>query len=100
MNYRDFVIRARDWGDVGFKVEVTGSPVDRMRTPQAVAYDETVLARPLHNLERKRIRLRGLIKLGKALADMLLPPTVQDMFLRSLEAVGPEGGLRLRLVLG
>lgn len=99
MNYTDFVIRARDWQDGQFKVEVTSSPLDRMRAPEGVTYDQTALARPLRNLERKRIRLKDLIGLGKALADMLLPSTVQDMFLRSLEGVGPEGGLRLRLVL-
>jgi hypothetical protein len=99
MNYKDFTIRARDWKDGKFKVEVTGSPVDRMREPEQVSYEEAVLARPLHNLEHKRIRLSELMGLGGALADMLLPPTVRGMFLRSLGAVGPGQGLRLRLVL-
>jgi hypothetical protein len=99
MNYTDFTIRARDWKDAHFKVEVTDSPVDRMRAPQEVTYDERVLVRSLRNLERKHIRLADCIGLGGALADMLLPPTVRSMFLRSLEAVGPDQGLRLRLVL-
>jgi hypothetical protein len=99
MNYIDFTIRARDWQDRQFKVEVTSSPVDRMREPAVSTYDEAALARPLHNLERKRIHLKDLIALGEALADMLLPPAVRQMLLRSLSAVGPEQGLRLRLVL-
>jgi len=99
MNYTDFTIRARDWQDRQFKVEVTGSPVDRMRESEVVTYDEAALGRSLRNLEHKRIRLRDLITLGEALADLLLPPTVREMFVRSLEAVGPQQGLRLRLVL-
>lgn len=101
MNYLDFSIRARDWKDGRFKVEVTDSPVDRMRAAEAeeVVYDEAALARPLHNLEHKRIRVRDLIALGEALADMLLPPAVREMLVRSMEAVGPEQGLRLRLLL-
>ena len=99
MDYIDFTIRARDWRDGQFKVEVTGSPVDRMREPATVTYEEATLERPLHNLERKRIRLRHLIALGESLAGLLLPPTVRQMLLRSLEAIGPEQGLRLRLVL-
>ncbi len=99
MDYTDFVIRARDWQDGQFKVEVTSSPIDRMRETKEVTYDETALARPLRNLERKRIRLRDLIALGETFAGVLLPPTVCSMFLRSLEAVGPDEGLRLRLVL-
>jgi hypothetical protein len=101
MNYLDFSIRARDWKDGKFKVEVTDSPVDRMRAADAedVVYDEAALARPLHNLEHKRIRGGDLIALGEALADMLLPPTVREMLVRSLEAAGPDQGLRLRLLL-
>jgi hypothetical protein len=99
MNYIDFTIRARDWQDRQFKVEVISSPVDRMREPAVSTYDEAALARPLHNLERKRIHLEDLIALGEALADMLLPPAVREMLLRSLSAIGPEQGLRLRLVL-
>jgi hypothetical protein len=62
-------------------------------------YDEAALARPLHKLERKRIHLKDLIGLDEALADMLLPPAVCQMLLHSLNALGPEQGLRLRLVL-
>ena len=99
MNYEDFTIRARDWSDGKFKVEVTGSPVDRMGEPEEVIYEEAVLARPLRDLEHKRIRLPELIGLGEALADMLLPPEVRSMLLQSRGAVGPDQGLRLRLVL-
>ena len=36
MNYKNFTIRARDWDDGRFKVEVTDSPVGRMRDPVTV----------------------------------------------------------------
>ena len=99
MNYTDFVLRARDWDQGRFQVEVTASPVDRTSTPEQVSWDQTRQARRLRNLARKRIRLPELIELGRALASALLPPGVRSMLLRSLAAVGPDEGLRLRLVL-
>jgi hypothetical protein len=98
MRYVDFTIRARDWQDGHFKVEVTQSPLDRMREPEQVSQLPN-LVRHLRNLERKRISTPDLRALGKQLAEMLLPPTVREMFFASMAALDPESGLRLRLVL-
>ena len=98
MRYVDFSIRARDWQDGRFKVEVTQSPLDRMREPACVTY-LTALARPLRNLERKQIASPDLRGLGMALSEMLLPRAVREMLLASLASLNPDCGLRLRLVL-
>jgi hypothetical protein len=98
MRYVDFTIRARDWQDGQFKVEVTQSPMDRMREPETVSHVAD-LARPLRNLERKHITSRELRSFGMALSQMLLPRTVREMLLSSLASLGQDCGLRLRLVL-
>jgi hypothetical protein len=98
MHYTDFTVRARDWQEGSFKVEVTQSPMDRMRQPESSGYP-AALARPLRSLERKRVRADQLQSLGRHLADMLLPPAVRAMLTTSLAATGPGQGLRLRLVL-
>jgi hypothetical protein len=98
MHYTDFTIRTRDWQEGSFKVEVTQSPMDRMRQAESIGYP-AALARPLRSLERKRVRADQLQALGQILADMLLPPAVRHMLTTSLAAIGPEQGLRLRLVL-
>ncbi len=98
MQYVDFTIRARDWQDGRFKVEVTQSPLDRMREPELVS-QPPALARHLRNLERKGIAAADLRLLGRQLADMLLPPTVREMFFASVAALDQNSGLRLRLVL-
>lgn len=98
MRYVDFTVRARDWQDGHFKVEVTQSPLDRMREPEQVSQPPN-LARHLRNLERKRISTSDLRSLGKQLADMLLPHTVREMFFASMASLDPDSGLRLRLVL-
>ncbi|MDW8071970.1 MAG: CHAT domain-containing protein [Anaerolineae bacterium] len=98
MRYVDFTIRARDWEDGHFKVEVTQSPLDRMREAELVSQPPN-LARYLRNLERKRISTTDLRTLGTQLADMLLPPAVREMLFASMATLDPESGLRLRLVL-
>jgi hypothetical protein len=100
MHYHDFALRAYDWQDTHFKVEVTGSPVDRMRQPERVQYREALFSRVLGKLEFKGIRhLDELIHLGEALADLLLPGQVREMLLRSLDTINADEGLRLRLLL-
>ena len=98
MEFTDFVLRARDWVDGRFLVEVTASPVDRTRQPVSVTYaaDLPVL---LRQLERKSIKPENLVQLGKSLAGMLLPVGVREMLWASLEHIGPQQGLRLRLIL-
>ena len=98
MRYVDFTIRARDWQDGQFKVEVTQSPLDRMREPECVTHP-VALTRLLRNLERKHTTSRDLRSLGMALSNMLLPRMVREMLLASLASVDCDCGLRLRLVL-
>jgi hypothetical protein len=98
MHYADFTIRAREWRDGRFKVEVTQSPMDRMREPDSVSYPATI-ARLLRNLERKQIPPTDLKVLGTIMAELLLPPTVRQLFSCSLASLDRDQGLRLRLVL-
>jgi hypothetical protein len=98
MQYVDLVIRARDWQDGHFKVEVTASPMDRMREPEVVSQKATV-ARRLRSVERKQIPAAELRALGSDLSAMLLPGTVREMLFASLASLETGQGLRLRLVL-
>lgn len=98
MQYVDLAIRARDWQDGRFKVEVTGSPMDRMREPEVVS-QKAAVARRLRNVERKQIPAAELRALGGDLSAMLLPGTVREMLLASLATLEADQGLRLRLVL-
>lgn len=99
MHYRDFAIRIRNFQRQHVNVEVLQSPVDQMRVPVMVAYDETDLTRSLNKLEYKGICLPNLIALGAKLADLLLPDPVRTMLLRSLDLLREDEGLRLRLII-
>jgi hypothetical protein len=98
MEFVEFVLRARDWVDGSYLVEVTSSPVDRTRQPFSVSYAAD-LPGGLRMLERKALKSDDLVALGKTLAGMLLPGGVREMLLASLARLGPREGLRLRLVL-
>ena len=98
MEFAEFVLRARDWVDGHYKVEVTASPVDRTRQPLSAVYSAN-LPLWLRQLERKSIIPANLVELGKTLASMLLPDGVREMLLASLAQIGPQQGLRLRLIL-
>lgn len=95
MKYSDFTIRARDWQEGAFKVEVP----EQMREAETVNYDEAKLRRPLRNLERKQMNLSDLIALGEALAQLLLTSQVRQLLLMSLARLSTEESLRVRLVL-
>ena len=103
MEYTNFTIRARDWDDGRFKVEVTNSPAGRMRQPVAVTYDEARMQPFLDTLlktsARARMDQQELVRLGKALGAMLLPPEVKEMLMMSLAHIPEDQGLRLLLVL-
>lgn len=98
MKYLDFNLRARDWADRQFR-EVTDSPVDRMREPEVVRLDPAAFAGTLRNVERGRIRRGDLIEFGEQLAGLLSPGMVREMFVASLERIGAEQRLRVRLIL-
>jgi hypothetical protein len=117
MTYRDMTIevaeagrtRAEDRRTIGrFKVRVFASPAGDMTPDQAipVEYDDGELQQALWQLERRELDRAGLIALGRTLALLLLPPGpagaepgVREMLARSLNVIGPDAGLRLRLRL-
>jgi len=99
MDYKDFTLCARDWHDGRSRIEVTSSPVGRMSEPEDVRYDWSVLQHSLDRLERGRISLKALSSLGSDLAGLILPPQARGMLFQSLATIGPEHGLRLRLVI-
>ena len=103
MKYTNFTIRARDWNDGRFRVEVLNSPTGRMRTPVEVIYNaqvmEPFLEKLLNTSARTRMKQAEWIKLGQALAAMLLPSKVRLMLLVSLGAISDDEGLRVQLVL-
>lgn len=98
MNYKDFNLFAHSQADGEMEVEVTESPVGRTRVPEVARFDPPALAEPLEALERGHISTEDLITLGEQLAAQLLPSAVREMFYASLERIGPERGLRLRLI--
>ena len=51
----------------------------------------------LTKLERRQLDIPGVIALGEALADLLLPDSLRDLFTRSLDRLDHDEGLRLRL---
>jgi hypothetical protein len=99
MVYHDFHLRCRDWANGQFKVEVTNSPKDRMRAAEATTINLSELRPYLAEIARGRIARPRLIALGEALARALFTPTVREMFFGSLDLIGAEQGLRLRLIL-
>ena len=99
MSYADFTIRARRLQAITFQVEVIASPLGWTAEPEELTYDFAKLQLSLSKLEANRLDQGGLVAMGQRLADLLLPPPVRNLLLRSLEQVGPEGRLRLRLVL-
>ena len=103
MHYTNFTIRACDWDDGRFKIEVTNSPAGRMRKPVEVTYDEALMQPFLDTLlktsARARMDQQELVRLGKALGAMLLPPEVKEMLMMSLAHIPEDEGLRLLLVL-
>lgn len=99
MKYQDFTIRMRDLAAGRVQVEVVQSPVDQMREAETVVFAEGELAPALRRLERKRMSRPELIELGERLAALLLPGTVRAMLVRSLDMLGADEGLRVRLVI-
>jgi len=117
MPYQDMVIEAAgaalertpDKQRIGrFTVRVLGSPAGEMKPEEAVpvSYDDKQLQLSLQQLETRALDKAGLIGLGRALALLLLPPKqdgaaagVRELLAASLDHVGPDDGVRLRLRL-
>jgi CHAT domain len=117
MLYHDMIIEAAgaalertpDKQRIGhFSVRVLGSPAGEMKPEEAVpvSYDDKQLQLSLQQLETRALDKAGLIALGRALALLLLPPEqvgtavgVRELLATSLDHVGPDAGVRLRLRL-
>src|SRR5262245_3124040 len=117
MQYTDMIVEASDVQQVRapdkrrlvqFKVRVLSSPAGEMRPEEGVPveYDDKQLQASIQQLETRALDRSGLIALGRALALALLPPKpagaasgVRELFAASLDLVGQDAGLRLRLRL-
>jgi hypothetical protein len=117
MQYHDMVIEAAeatlertpDKQRIGhFTARVLSSPAGEMKPEEAVqvSYDDKQLQFSLQQLETRALDKAGMIALGRTLALLLLPPRqdgaaagVRDLLAASLDRVGPDDGLRMRLRL-
>src|SRR5262245_55457449 len=100
--YGDFIIELRGLNLEANKFEVAVAPSKDLGDPPPISvqysYDE--LEEALQELEEKAIDVEDLIRLGKQLADRLLPVgTVRNLFQESVRKVGMDGGVRLRLII-
>lgn len=105
MDYLDFQIRAWRADDAHVQVIVHSSPVSDMYRPVAVPFDADELS-AIQSLTADHWRVGGpgatrrqMIEVGQKLARVLLPNEVNNYLLRSLDKIGPEEGLRVRLCL-
>lgn len=57
------------------------------------------LSRIVGHVDRRKLDPAGIIGLGEVLADLLLPAASRELFVRSMDRLGPSEGLRLRLRL-
>ena len=100
--YVDFMIELRGLNLESNNFEVAVAPSKEMGdpTPVTVRYDYDELEEALQELEEKAIDAEDLIRLGKQLADRLLPTgTVRNLFQESVRKAGVDGGVRLRLII-
>src|SRR4051812_29444656 len=106
IEYRDFTILAEEVrsdteGRVEqFAVQVFGSPVGEGREKERIKVSPD-LANECEALLNQLLDFDVLrqVKLGDALAGLLLPPTARDLFNRSMASLLEGEGLRLRLRL-
>jgi hypothetical protein len=100
--YREFEIlvnnlQSGETGERRFEVAVLHSPAGGCDpVERKIPLDLAIL---LTKLERRQLDITALITLGEALADLLLPDSLRDLFTRSLDRLRPDQGLRLRLHL-
>ena len=118
MNYQDMIIEAYDSIVVrdpatklrqrSFKVRVLRSPAGEMAAGRAITSqcDETTLQSQLRALDARELDREGLFNIGRLLGLLLLPAaqkdgeiSVRELFTRSLDKMGADAGLRLRLQL-
>lgn len=98
MIFYDFQIRAWLVGDKQVQMFVHSSPVGDLRHPISVEIDRDNLEW-LHGVYHRPFGPKQLVEAGRQLADILLPPRIFSLLIRSLERILPEHGLRVRLCL-
>ena len=90
-------LQTDETGERRFDVAVLRSPAGGSDpVERKIPVDLAIL---LTKLERRLLDIPALITLGEALADLLLPDSLRDLFTRSLDLLLPDQGLRLRLHL-
>ena len=100
--YLDFELEAEDVrtdaeGVLHFSVRVFSSPAgEGKRTPRQFP---PTLNKRLSQLERRELDVPGIMEVGEALGELLLPEEARDLFTRSLDMLKKGQGLRLRLRL-
>jgi hypothetical protein len=102
-DYTDFELAASDVqrDPIGIRqlsVRVGGSPREPVvqQVPEAVSGQLTGLLRAL---DQGVLDAADVVGLGEALGDLLFPDPVRELLVRSLDTLGPNGGLRIRLRL-
>jgi hypothetical protein len=103
-DYLEFQVRAWHADANHAQVLVHSSPVGGMREPVVVALDPKVLQgirqfAAFSPCKGKPGTLAGTVLVGQALSQILLPPAVFTLLVRSLEHIEPGDGLRVRLCL-
>lgn len=104
MDFLDFQIRAWQRDEASIQVLVHSSPVGSMRQPVTISYDPDLLAALRAELANQRYlgnpgTHEKAIELGRLLWQMLYPPEGFSLLIRSLERLGTDNGLRIRLCL-
>src|SRR6516225_8486084 len=87
--YTNLSIRMRDFDGQRFAVEVTHSPVGRMREPDYATFDWDILPLlqkhdELNDEKGEDLSLSDLRELGERLGGMLFPPTVREAFRKTM----------------
>ncbi len=102
VDYRDFEITFRPGspapgGDQDYEVQVLRSPAGEGPGERVVLQE--ALWRQLNRLDRRSLSVPEIIDFGSELAGLMLPEGARRLFLRSLERLDRDQGLRLRLRL-
>ncbi len=102
-SYRNLDLELTDWtrdaaGGETLRVRVAASPEGEQRRAEAspVAFDAGLRAQ-CGAFDRRELGAAGLVELGRALGDLLLPDAVRRLYARCRAGLAEGEGLRLRL---
>ena len=104
MNYLNFDLEAFEHKQTEtadqFSVRVANSPAGQQRIGEAEKVKLPLSVRQgIGALQRRQLSLAEIIALGEQLGGALFPPRVRSFFATSLNRLGDEEGLRIRLML-